>query len=166
MKAMAIPMTIIWPEEYVFVSDPALLAFRFSTRARPPTPPLSRGVLRRHLSFYQALPLGLQIPEDHPDRNRYLSLESRPRWANPSNVADLALSPGDILFLYTDGVYDGSDDKQRVELESLMHEHCLLSGKGICNVLLEYALKQDEHFRETGEQDRVDDKTVFIIKRS
>lgn len=37
----------------------------------------------------------------------------------------------DILFLYRDGVYDGSDDKQPVELEGLMHERCLLSAKGI-----------------------------------
>jgi serine phosphatase RsbU (regulator of sigma subunit) len=48
----------------------------------------------------QFLPLGLQIPEDHPDRNRYLSLESPERRAESSEVAELRLmSPGDILFL-------------------------------------------------------------------
>src|SRR5438034_6790002 len=58
----------------------------------------------------QFLPLGLQISEDHPDRNRYLSLEFRERRVNSSDVAELTLlSPGDIFFLYTDGVYDGSD---------------------------------------------------------
>src|SRR2546425_3069808 len=37
----------------------------------------------------QFLPLGLQIPEDHPDRNRYLSLEFRQRRAKTSDVAGL-----------------------------------------------------------------------------
>ena len=58
----------------------------------------------------QFLPLGLQIPEDHPDHKRYLSLEFRERKVNSSDVAELTLlSPGDIFFLYTDGVYDGSE---------------------------------------------------------
>jgi len=47
-----------------------------------------------------------------------------------------------------------------------MREGCLLSAKDVCYGLLEYALKQDEQFREIGEQDRIDDKTIFIIKRS
>src|SRR5215470_6179091 len=55
----------------------------------------------------QFLPLGVQIPEDQPDRNRYLSLEPRERRLNSSGLAELTLlSPGDIFFLYTDGVYD------------------------------------------------------------
>src|SRR6266851_3540175 len=46
----------------------------------------------------QFLPLGLQIAEDDPDRNRYFSLESRQRRANSSDVAELTLmSPGDII---------------------------------------------------------------------
>ena len=33
---------------------------------------------------------------------------------NSSDVAEITLmSPGDLLFLYTDGVYDGSDDEER-----------------------------------------------------
>jgi hypothetical protein len=36
----------------------------------------------------QFLALGLQIPEDHPDRNRYFSLKSRRR-ANTSDVAEI-----------------------------------------------------------------------------
>lgn len=76
------------------------------------------------------------------------------------------MTPGDILFLSTDGVYDGSDDKQRVELEAVMRKHCLLPAKNLCNALREYAMVRDEHFREIGEQDRIDDRTVFIIKRS
>jgi hypothetical protein len=47
-----------------------------------------------------------------------------------------------------------------------MREHCVLPAKDICNALLEYALKKDDHLRQIGEQDRIDDKTVFIIKRN
>ena len=115
----------------------------------------------------QFLPLGLQIPEDYPDRNRYFSLEFRQRRANSSDVAELTLmSPGDILFLYTDGVYDGSDKEERQQLENVMRDHHVLSAKDICNALLEYAVKKDDHLREISEQDRIDDKTVFIIRRN
>src|SRR6266404_5232578 len=109
----------------------------------------------------------LQLAEDHPDRNRYFSLEFRQRRANSSDVAELTLmSPGDILFLYTDGIYDGSDKEERGQLESIMREHCLLPAKDMCNALLEYALKRDDRLRQIGEEDRIDDKTVFIIKRN
>jgi serine phosphatase RsbU (regulator of sigma subunit) len=114
----------------------------------------------------QFLPLGLQIPEDHPDRNRYLSLESRER-VDSSEVAELTLmSPGDIFFLYTDGVYDGSDKEERQQLEGVMREHYRQPAREICNALLEYAGKKDDRLRQIGEQDRIDDKTVFIIKRN
>jgi serine phosphatase RsbU (regulator of sigma subunit) len=112
-------------------------------------------------------PLGIEIPEDHPDRKRYFSLHFRQRRANSSDIAELTLmSPGDILFLYTDGVYDGSDPEERRQLEELMHLHCLRPAKHICNALLEYAVRKDDHLRQIGEQDRIDDKTVFIIKRN
>ncbi|MGA8492674.1 MAG: PP2C family protein-serine/threonine phosphatase [Terriglobales bacterium] len=115
----------------------------------------------------QFLPLGLEIPEDHPDRSRYLSMHFRQRRANSSDVAEIMLmNPGDILFLYTDGVHDGSDDEQRQQLEAVMREHCLLPAKDICNALLEHALREDDHLRQIGEQDLIDDKTVFIIKRN
>jgi serine phosphatase RsbU (regulator of sigma subunit) len=115
----------------------------------------------------QFQPLGLHIPEDHPDRNRYLSLDSREGDVNSSDVAELTLlSPGDIFLLYTDGVYDGSDKEDRRQLEGVMREHYRQPPKEICNALLEYALKKDDGLRQVGEQDRIDDKTVFIIKRS
>jgi serine phosphatase RsbU (regulator of sigma subunit) len=114
----------------------------------------------------QFLPLGLQIPADHPDRKRYFSMQLRPRPANSSDVAEITLmSPGDILFLYTDGVYDGSDDEEREQLEAVMREHYSKSARDICNALLEHATKNDVHLRLIGEEDRIDDKTVFIIKR-
>jgi serine phosphatase RsbU (regulator of sigma subunit) len=113
----------------------------------------------------QFLPLGLQIAEDHPDRTRYFSLKFRQR-ASTSDVAEITLmSPGDILFLYTDGVYDGSDAQDRGRLESLMREHCQLSAKEICNALLEFAVTKDGFLLKTGEEDQIDDKTVFIIKK-
>src|SRR5208282_5557271 len=115
----------------------------------------------------QFLPLGLQIPEDDPDRNRYFSLESRQQRASSSNVSELTLmSPGDILFLYTDGVYDGSDREERQQLQSVMREYCLRPAKDMCNALLEYAVKRDARLRQIGEEDRIDDKTVFIIRRN
>ena len=114
----------------------------------------------------QFLALGLQIPKDHPDRNRYFSLEFRQR-AKSSDIAEITLmSPGDILFLYTDGVYDGSDKDERQQLEGVMREHYRQPAKDICNALVEHAVKQDDHFRQIGEEDRIDDKTVFVIKRN
>ncbi|MGB7845821.1 MAG: PP2C family protein-serine/threonine phosphatase [Candidatus Acidiferrum sp.] len=144
--------------------------FRFVNFGHPP-PLVFSAEYRRFMEIdksrmVQFLPLGLQLAEDHPDRNRYLSLEFRQRKANSSNVAELTLmSPGDILFLYTDGVYDGNDKEERRQLESVMREHYLQPAKEMCNALLEYALKRDGGLRQIGEQDRIDDKTVFIIKR-
>jgi serine phosphatase RsbU (regulator of sigma subunit) len=115
----------------------------------------------------QFLPLGLEVPEDHPDRKRYFSMHFRQRPADYSDIAEIALiNPGDILFLYTDGVYDGSDEEVRRDLEGVMRDHCLLSAKDICNAALEHAVRSDGHLRDSGEQDRIDDKTVFIIKWS
>jgi len=109
--------------------------------------------------------LGLEIPEVHPDRNRYFSMDRRQRQINSSDVGEITLmSPGDIIFLYSDGVYDGSDEKARLEIEKLVREHKDRPAKEICNRILDYALKQDEQFRQTGEEYRIDDKTAFIIK--
>jgi serine phosphatase RsbU (regulator of sigma subunit) len=115
----------------------------------------------------QFLALGLEIPEDHPDRSKYLSMALRQRQMNSSDVAELTLmSPGDLLFLYTDGVYDGSDQQSRQALESVIREHKHESAREICNAILQYAVQQDEYLRKIGEDDRIDDKTAFIIKRT
>jgi serine phosphatase RsbU (regulator of sigma subunit) len=111
--------------------------------------------------------LGLQIPEDHPDRKKYFSMQLRPRKANSSDVAEISLiSPGDILFLYTDGVYDGSDNEERQRFESVIRDHQWQSASEICTAVLEHATRDDDHLRQIGEDDRIDDKTVLIIKRS
>jgi len=144
--------------------------FRFVNFGHPP-PLVFSAEYRKFMDIksrmVQFLPLGLQLAEDDPDRNRYLSLESRERRAKSSDVAELTLlSPGDIFFLYTDGVYDGSGKEERQQLENVMREHNQLPPKEICNALLEYALKRDDRLRQIGEEDRIDDKTVFIIKRN
>ena len=76
------------------------------------------------------------------------------------------MNPGDILVLYTDGVYDGSDDEGREQLESLLREHHQESARDICNAVMDYALAQDEQLRQQGDQALIDDKTVFIVKRT
>jgi serine phosphatase RsbU (regulator of sigma subunit) len=144
--------------------------FRFVNFGHPP-PLVFSAEYRKFMEIdksrmVQFLPLGVQVSEDHPDRNRYLSLESR-QGATSSDVAEITLmSPGDILFLYSDGVFDGADKEERQRLEKVMREQNLLPAKDICNALLEYAAKRDDRLRQIGEEYRVDDKTVFIIKRS
>lgn len=110
--------------------------------------------------------LGLAIPEDNPDRNRYLSMTPRTRKMDSSDVAEITLmSPGDTLFLYTDGVYDGSDAQDRLQIEQVIREHRDQPAKEVCNAILEHAVRQDENLTQASEADRVDDKTVFVIKR-
>jgi serine phosphatase RsbU (regulator of sigma subunit) len=114
----------------------------------------------------QFLALGLEIPEDHPDRNKYLSMARRTRKMNSSDIAEITLmNAGDILFLYTDGVFDGSDEQDRLQIEQVIRERKDDPAKAICNAILEYAVRQDEHLRRVGETDRIDDKTAFVIKR-
>jgi len=145
--------------------------FRFVNFGHPPPLLFSarsrkfEGIDRERM--VQFLPLGLEVPEDHPDRKRYISMRFRQHPAGCSDVAEITLlNPGDILFLYTDGVYDGSDEDEGRELEGLMRAHSSLSAKDICSAVLAYAIEKDQRFRDSGETDRVDDKTVFVIKRS
>jgi serine phosphatase RsbU (regulator of sigma subunit) len=115
----------------------------------------------------QFLALGLQIPADHPDRKKYYSLDFHQTEIDASDLGQITLmSPGDILVLYTDGVYDGSDQQERELLEAVMHEHYRQPASDICNALLDHAMKRDERLRQNGEADMIDDKTVFIIKRT
>jgi serine phosphatase RsbU (regulator of sigma subunit) len=119
----------------------------------------------QHLVQFPAL--GLEIPEKHPDRNRYFSMDLRQKEISSSDVGEITLmSPGDIIFLYSDGVYDGSDEKAKLEIETIVRTHQQRSAKEICNAILEYALKQDEYLRQIGEEDCIDDKTAFIIKHN
>jgi len=139
--------------------------FRFVNFGHPPplvSPPNTASSWTLIKADGAISPARLQLAEDDPDRNIYLSLEFRQRRAKSSDVAELTLmSPGDIFFLYTDGVYDGSDKEERQQLENVMREHNLLPAKDICNALLEYAVKRDDRLRQIGEEDRIDDKTVL-----
>src|SRR6266436_9030805 len=118
-----------------------------------------------HLVQFPAL--GLEIPEDHPDRNKYFSMAVRQRQMNSSNIAEITLmSPGDIVFLYSDGVYDGSDEEDRLRIEHIVRDHKESAAKEICNAILDYAVKQDQYLQQTGEVDRIDDKTAIIIKHN
>ena len=145
--------------------------FRFVNFGHPP-PLVFSAEYRRFVELdkdrmVQFLALGLQLPADHPDLKRYFSMKLRPREANSSDVAEITLmSPGDILFLYTDGVYDGIDHEERQHLEAVLREYHQQSARDICNALLEHVSRDDLHLKEIGEEDRIDDKTVFIIKRS
>ena len=110
-------------------------------------------------------PLGLEIPEDHPDRSKYISIKLRKSQMNAADLAEIMLmGRGDILFLYTDGVYDGSDEQARKEFERIIQEYKQEPAKDICNAILDRAIRNDENLRLNGETDRVDDKTVFIVK--
>lgn len=110
--------------------------------------------------------LGLEIPENHPDRNKYVSLTLRKSQMTSFDSDEITLmNRGDILFLYTDGVYDGDDEGEKRRIEQLFQQHKRLPAKEICNAVLDYALRNDEQLRQIGESDRIDDKTVFIIKK-
>ena len=117
-------------------------------------------------SMVQFPSLGLEIPEDHPDRSRYVSIMLRTSQMTQSDLDEITLmNRGDMIFLYTDGVYDGDDELERQEIEQIFRENKQKPAKEICNTILEYALRSDDRLRQIGEPDRIDDKSVFIIKR-
>ena len=145
--------------------------FRFANFGHPP--PLVFSAEYRKLMninesrMVQFLALGLEVPADHPDRRKYYSLNLRQAEFDSSDLGEITLmSPGDILVLYTDGVYDGSDAQARDLIELVMREHYREPAKEICNALLDHAVRQDERLRQNGDMDLIDDKTVFIVKRT
>jgi serine phosphatase RsbU (regulator of sigma subunit) len=145
--------------------------FRFANFGHPPplvfSAEYSRLVKVDEARMVQFLALGLQLPADHPDRKKYYSINLRQREFSTSDVAEITLmSPGDILVLYTDGVYDGSDKQARERLEAVLREHYRQPARDICNALLDDAVKQDEQLRANGDEALIDDKTVFIVKRT
>jgi serine phosphatase RsbU (regulator of sigma subunit) len=145
--------------------------FRFANFGHPP-PLVFSAEYRKFMKIdqdhlVQFLALGLQLPAHHPDLKNYYSLNVRQREFNATDITEITLmSPGDILVLYTDGVYDGSDQQAREQMEVVMREHYLQPAKEICNALLDYATKQDDLLRQNGDEALIDDKTVFIVKRT
>jgi len=143
--------------------------FRFVNFGHPPPLVFSSKYGRfmeiRKCCMVQFPALGLEIPEDHPDRNKYISVNLRRSQMNAADLAEITLmGRGDILFLYTDGVYDGSDEEERREFERIIQEHKEEPAKEICNAILERAIENDKRLRLSGEPDRIDDKTVFVVK--
>jgi serine phosphatase RsbU (regulator of sigma subunit) len=145
--------------------------FRFANFGHPP-PLVFSAEYRKFMNInesrmVQFLALGLQIPSNHPDRKKYYSLDFRHAEFDSSDLGEITLmSPGDIIVLYTDGVYDGSDSEARQQLEAVMREHYRQPARDICNALLDYAIKQDDLLRANGDAALIDDKTVFIVKRT
>ena len=145
--------------------------FRFVNFGHPPPLVFSReygkfmNIDQDHM--VQFLALGLEIPEDDPDRSKYVSMKLRKCQISPSDVAEITLmGKGDILFLYTDGVYDGYDEHDRSEIEKIIHERRDQSARELCNAILEFAVKKDKQMELNGETDCIDDKTAFIIRRT
>jgi hypothetical protein len=103
-----------------------------------------------------------------PDRKRYTSMHFRRTPAGSSDIAEISLiNPGDILFLCTDRVYDGSDVGGRTtQVGRTDGAQCALSAREICSAVLTYAARKDQRSLDRGESDVIDAKTVFIIKRS
>ena len=145
--------------------------FRFANFGHPP-PLVFSAEYRKFMNInesrmVQFLALGLQVPADHPDRGKYYSLNFPQARFDTSDLGEITLmSPGDILVLYTDGVYDGSDQHDRELLEVVMREHYREPAKEICRALLDHAVRQDERLRQSGDANLIDDKTVFVVKRT
>jgi serine phosphatase RsbU (regulator of sigma subunit) len=145
--------------------------FRFANFGHPP-PLVFSAEYRKFMKIdddhmVQFLALGLQLPAHHPDLKKYYSLNVRQTEFNTADLSEITLmSPGDILVLYTDGVYDGSDQQGREQLEAVMREHYRRPAKEICNALLAYAMQQDDYLRQNGDEALIDDKTVLIVKRT
>ena len=54
-----------------------------------------------------------------------------------------------MFFLYTDGVYDGSDKEGSLKLEQVVRENYQRPAKDICKALAEYAVKEDDRVRRS-----------------
>jgi serine phosphatase RsbU (regulator of sigma subunit) len=145
--------------------------FRFVNFGHPP-PQVFSAEYRKFMRMDQGrmvqfLALGLQIPEDDPDRRKYYSMQQRNTRANSRDITEITLmSPGDILVLCSDGVYDGTDEETCGRLEAVMRDHYRQSAREICEALLREAVRRDEELRARREADVIDDKTVFVIKRA
>src|SRR5260370_19487006 len=87
--------------------------FRFVNFGHPP-PLVFSAEYRKFMDIdksqmVQFLPLGVQLAEDDPDRNRYLSLEFRERRAKNSRVGQVTLpSLGDIFFHFPYRGFEGT----------------------------------------------------------
>src|SRR3989442_13722411 len=90
--------------------------FRFVNFGHPP-PLVFSSEYRKFMDIdksrmVQFLPLGLQLAEDDPDRNRYLSLEFRQRRGKNLDVAGVTLmGPGGLFFLFIYRGFSGGENE-------------------------------------------------------
>ncbi len=54
----------------------------------------------------------------------------------------------------------------RALLEAILQQHQQEPARDICEALMEFALQQDEVLRANGDEALIDDKTVFVVKRT
>lgn len=145
--------------------------FRFANFGHPPPLVFSSRtgkLLQVHESHMaQFLALGLQLPASHPDREKYFALNLRKQEFLPSDVGEIRLrDPGDLLVLYSDGVYDGFDDSGREQLQDTLAKYHPESAKEIATALMDMAVEKDELLRRSGDEEVIDDKTVVVVKRT
>ena len=145
--------------------------FRFANFGHPPPLVFSAKTCRlvevNESHMAQFLALGLELPADRPDSRKYFALSLRNREFGKADVGEITLiDPGDLLVLYSDGVYDGSDPQARAELEAVLRDSYRDSARDICNALMDYALAHDERLSEAGGDALIDDKTVLVVKRT
>ena len=86
----------------------------------------------------------------------------------PADLAEITLmSPGDILVLYTDGVYDGSDQQGRAS--NLRRSCANATGNPPKKSATPCWITRRSRmifFASSGDAALIDDKTVFIVKRT
>ena len=145
--------------------------FRFANFGHPPPLVFSAKTCRlvevNESHMAQFLALGLELPADRPDSRKYFALSLRNREFGLADVGEITLiNPGDLLVLYSDGVYDGSDAQARAQLEAVLRESYRAPARDICNALMKYAVTEDEHLSRVGGDALIDDKTVLVVKRT
>lgn len=134
--------------------------FRFLSAAHPPPLVFSYQFNRivdictdRLKSFP---PIGMQPSEDSPDRKRYHSLRG---YKIMYTINELNLmGHGDILLLYTDGIYDGTDAQRKDSLERLVIAAKNATAKEICDSIMDSA-------QAWGPPEEKDDMSLVVVKR-
>src|SRR3989442_11561594 len=102
--------------------------FRFVNFGHPP-PLVFSAEYRKFMEIdksrmVQFLPLGLQLAEDDPDRNRYFSLEFRQRRGGASAVGEVKLiSSGGIFFLFNHRGFFCREKKEKKKHLKIIRAH-------------------------------------------
>jgi serine phosphatase RsbU (regulator of sigma subunit) len=106
-------------------------------------------------------PLGALPLEDQSNLGKELKLAERKRY----RATDINLmGHGDILLLYTDGIYDGADDECRDGLEQVVSGLRDAPVDIISRAIMEYSIAYDPRRFEKDKIDP-DDRTIIVIKK-